>query len=78
MVDRAEGLLRSAKSGFARMMHERDIGNLNKIFRLLKKANMERVFYKELQSYIQAEGEQILAKISAEDEKAMKSTQWLT
>lgn len=39
---------------------------------------MERVFYKELQAYIQAEGEQILAKISAEDEKAMKSTLRLT
>lgn len=78
MVERAEGLLRNAKSGFARMMHERDIGNLSKIFRLLKKADMERVFYKELQAYIQAEGEQILAKISADDEKAMKSTLRLT
>ena len=34
---------------------------------------MERVFYKELQAYIQAEGEQILAKVPAEEEKAMKS-----
>lgn len=40
VVERAEGLLKSAKSGFARMMHERDIANLGKIFRLLKKADM--------------------------------------
>jgi len=34
---------------------------------------MERVFFKEFQNYIQSEGEQILSKITAEDEKAMKS-----
>lgn len=34
---------------------------------------MERVFFKEFQNYIQSEGEQILSRITAEDEKAMKS-----
>lgn len=56
------------------MMKERDIPNLIKIFGLLKKANMVRVFFKEFQNYIQSDGEQILNKISSEDEKAMKST----
>jgi hypothetical protein len=55
-------------------MKEKDITNLNKIFGLLKKGNMDRIFFKEFQNYIQAEGEQILNKISSEDEKAMKST----
>jgi len=31
------------------------------------------VFFKEFQNYIQSEGEQILSRITAEDEKAMKS-----
>lgn len=35
---------------------------------------MSRAFFKEFQNYIQAEGDDILNRISAEDEKAMKST----
>lgn len=34
---------------------------------------MQRVFFKEFQSYIQNEGEQILSQITAEDERVMKS-----
>jgi hypothetical protein len=56
------------------MMHERDIKSMAKIYELLKDSTMQRVFFKEFQSYIQSEGEQILARITAEDEKAMKST----
>lgn len=55
------------------MMKEKDIANLTNIFAILKKANMTRVFCKEFQNYIQAEGQQILNKVSSEDEKAMKS-----
>ncbi len=65
IVEKAEGLLKSSKSGFSKMMKERDISNLIKIFGLLKKANMVRVFFKEFQNYIQIEGEQILNKISS-------------
>lgn len=73
VVDNAELMLKNPKSGFARMMKERDVPNLAKIFKLLEKANMGRAFNKEFQNYIQAEGEEILNKISSEDEKAMKS-----
>lgn len=49
------------------MMQEKDVKNLVKVYEILKKANMQRVFFKEFQGYIQNEGEQILSKISAED-----------
>jgi hypothetical protein len=71
-------MLRNGKSGFARMMKEQDVGNLSSIFSLLEKANMSRAFFKEFQNYIQAEGDDILNRISAEDEKAMKSTPFPT
>jgi hypothetical protein len=74
IVERAEGLLRNGKSGIGRMMKEGDLANLTKIFALLKKANMVRVFHKEFQSYVQAEGELILNRISSEDERNMKSS----
>ena len=56
VIEKAEGLLKNAKSGFGRMMRERDVINLAKIYSILKKANMLRVYYKEFQNYIQAEG----------------------
>jgi hypothetical protein len=34
---------------------------------------MSRAFFKEFQAYVQSEGEEILNRISSEDEKAMKS-----
>lgn len=55
------------------MMRDRDIANLSRIYKLLLKSNMERVFLKEFQNYIQAEGEVILGKVNAEEERAMKS-----
>ena len=55
------------------MVKERDVANLAKIFKLLEKANMSRAFFKEFQAYVQSEGEEILNRISSEDEKAMKS-----
>jgi hypothetical protein len=67
IVERAEGLLRNPKSGLVHMMQEKDVKNLVKVYEILKKANMQRVFFKEFQGYIQNEGEQILSKISAED-----------
>lgn len=73
VVEQAEGMLRSGKSGFARMMKDNDDKNLKSIFSLLEKANMSRAFFKEFQNYIQVEGDEILNRISAEDEKAMKS-----
>lgn len=59
--------MKNPKSGMGRMMKDKDISNLLKIYALLKKANMVRVFFKEFQNYIQSEGEQVLNKISAED-----------
>ena len=56
------------------MIRGRDIKNLGRVYRLLKKANMTRVFFKEMQGFIQSEGEGILGRISPEDERAMKST----
>jgi hypothetical protein len=56
VVEKAEALLKNAKSGFAKMMKERDTANLAKIYVILKKANMLRVYYKEFQAYIQVEG----------------------
>jgi hypothetical protein len=56
IVEKAEGLLKNAKSGFGRMMRERDAANLAKIYTILKKAKMLRVFYREFQNYIHAEG----------------------
>jgi hypothetical protein len=38
------------------MMKEKDIASLTNIFTILKKANMTRVFCKEFQNYVQAEG----------------------
>ena len=55
------------------MIKQRDLKNLVKVYALLKKANMTRVFFKEMERYIQVEGEQLLGKISPEDEKTMKS-----
>lgn len=65
IVDHAETMLRNPKSGFAKMVKERDVANLVKIFKLLEKANMSRAFFKEFQAYIQAEGEEILNRISS-------------
>lgn len=56
------------------MMKDEDISNLGKIFKLLQKCNMERVFLREFQNYIQAEGEVILGRVNTEEERAMKST----
>ncbi len=65
VVEKAEGLLKNNKSGFTKMMKERDIPNLIKIFALLKKANIVKAFFKEFQNFIQSDGEQILNKISS-------------
>jgi hypothetical protein len=54
VVEKAENLLKNSKSGFAKMMKDRDIMNLSRIYKLLLKSNMERVFLKEFQNYIQA------------------------
>lgn len=72
-MERAEILLKNGKNGLGRMMKEKDINNIKMIFSILKKANMTRVFYKEFQAYVQADGEAILNKISSEDERTMKS-----
>lgn len=56
VVEEAEGLLKNEKSGFGRMMRERDVTNLAKTYSILKKANMLRVYYREFQNYIHAEG----------------------
>ena len=56
------------------MMQERDIQNMVAVYELLKKANMQRVFFKEFQNYIVTQGEHILGRMSPEEEKAMKST----
>lgn len=53
VVEQAESMLRSGKSGFARMMRDNDDKNLKSIFSLLEKANMSRAFFKEFQNYIQ-------------------------
>lgn len=65
VVEKAENLLKNSKSGFTKMMRDRDIANLSRIYKLLLKSNMERVFLKEFQNYIQAEGEVILGKVNA-------------
>jgi hypothetical protein len=78
IVERAETLLKSPKSGLVRMMHERDIKNMVRIYELLKKSNMQRVFFQEFQSYITSEGESILSRMTPEDERAMKSILHLT
>ncbi len=54
VVEKAENLLKNSKSGFVKMMKDRDIMNLSRIYKLLLKSNMERVFLKEFQNYIQA------------------------
>lgn len=73
VVERAEDLLKNPKSGLVSMMQAKDVANLVKAYEILKKANMQRVFFKEFQAYIQSEGEMILSKISSEEERAMKS-----
>lgn len=65
VVEKAENLLKNSKSGFTKMMRDRDIANLSRIYKLLLKSNMERVFLKEFQNFIQAEGEVILGKVNA-------------
>jgi|JI9StandDraft_2_1071091.scaffolds.fasta_scaffold1431458_1 hypothetical protein len=60
------------------MMQEKDVRSLVKIYELLKKSNMQRVFFKEFQSYIQSEGENILTRVTAEDEKTMKSKHFIS
>ena len=45
-------------------MQERDIENMVKIYSMLKKANMQRVFFREFQGYITGEGESILGRMS--------------
>ena len=77
IVERAEGLLQNPKSGLVRMMKDKDIPNMVKIYDLLKKANMQRVFFKVFQTYIASEGEIILSRMTPEDEKIMKSKPFL-
>ena len=67
IVERAESLLSNPKSGLVKMMNERDIPNMVKIYDLLKKSNMQRVFFKEFQNYITNEGEIILSRMTPED-----------
>ena len=54
IVDHAETMLRNPKSGLAKMVKERDVANLTKIFKLLDKSNMSRAFFKEFQAFIQS------------------------
>ena len=49
------------------MMQDKDITNMVKIYELLKKANMQRVFFKVFQNYIASEGEIILSRMTPED-----------
>ena len=67
IVERAESLLSNPKSGLVKMMNERDIPNMVKIYDLLKKSNMQRVFFKEFQNYITNEGEIIMSRMTPED-----------
>ena len=46
-------------------MRDKDIGSLGSVYSLLKKANMTRVFFKEMQGYIQNEGEGMLGRVTA-------------
>ena len=48
-------------------MNDRDIPNMVKIYDILKKSNMQRVFFKEFQNYITNEGEIILSRMTPED-----------
>lgn len=38
-----------------------------KIYQLLKKSNMQRVFFKEFQAFIASEGEAILSRMTHEE-----------